>query len=183
MPAEEELMGPGSLLIGLKTSRAHYKRRRRSSPKPRKFKISNVLTDKPGKRNRKMPGRTSSTKEEECRVQQKGTKVLRFKTWENCQTETLRPQSFKDLTGKESHPVYSLFPSITPESGWTEHLRSGNKQQIQSRQTEEIGEEVQDLVDQTKLWTVETWEYLFQMIFFNCPVPPLSRWNNRPTAV
>jgi len=80
MPAEEELMGPGSLLIGLKTSRAHYKRRRRSSPKPRKFKISNVLTDKPGKRNRKMPGRTSSTKEEECRVQQKGTKVLTFKT-------------------------------------------------------------------------------------------------------
>lgn len=31
--------------------------------------------------------------------------------------------------------------------GWTEHLHSGNKQPIQSRQTEEIGEEVQDVVD------------------------------------
>lgn len=60
--------------------------------------------------------------------------------------------------------------------GWTEHLRSGNKQQIQSRQTEEIGEEVQDLVDQTKLWTVETWEYLFQMIFFDWLVSNSANW-------
>ena len=43
-------------------------RQRRSSPKLRKFKINNVLTDKPGKRNRKMPARTSSTKEGECRL-------------------------------------------------------------------------------------------------------------------